>query len=153
MELPHNRGHSGDRGPIECLPAAVLDSEVKEHIGGRETSFWDKRAVEQGLVIDSLGLPGNEPEWIFRRGWCHLRGGAGLLLLAGIDFHGAMVVDLGLRVYKKKKNKQTNKRGRGKGGQMSWGEKLNAIGYLKTKKIVPTTLRGRAVLTVRNSGL
>ena len=118
MELQHNRGHSGDRGRTECLPAAVLDSEVKEHIGGGKTSFWDKRAVEQGLVIDSLGLPGNEPVWIFRRGWCHLRGGAGLLyfcqdrLLWG---HGgrSRVRDL----------QKKNEKGRGKGGQMSWGGK------------------------------
>ena len=79
MELRHYRGHSGDRGHTECLPAAVLDSEVEEHILGGETAFRDKQAVEQRLVIDPLGLPGNEPMWIFRRGWCHPRGGAGSL--------------------------------------------------------------------------
>ena len=79
MELPDNWGYSGDRGCTECLPTAVLDSEVEEHIRGGETSFWDKREVEQGLVIDPLGLPGNELVWIFRRGWCHPRGGAGSL--------------------------------------------------------------------------
>ena len=42
VELQHNRGHSGDRGRIERLPVTVLDSEVEERIGGRETSFWDK---------------------------------------------------------------------------------------------------------------
>ena len=46
VELPHNRGYSKDRGCTKCLPAAVLDSEVEERIGGGETSFWDKRAVE-----------------------------------------------------------------------------------------------------------
>ena len=65
VELPHNRGYSGDRGSTKCLPAAVLDSEVEERIEGGETSFWDKRAVEQGLMIDPLGLPGNETMWIF----------------------------------------------------------------------------------------
>ena len=76
MELPHDRGHSKDRGLTERLPAVVLDGEVEEHIEGSETSFWDKRTVEQGLVIDSLSLPGNEPVWIFRRGWYRPQGGA-----------------------------------------------------------------------------
>ena len=70
MELPHDRGYSGDKGYIERLPAAVLDSEVEEHIGGGETVFRDERAVEQGLVVDPPGLSKNEPMWIFRRGWC-----------------------------------------------------------------------------------
>ena len=39
VELPHNQGYSGDRGCIECLLAAVLDNEVKEHIRGGETFF------------------------------------------------------------------------------------------------------------------
>ena len=64
---------------MECLPAAVLDSEVEERIGCGETSFWEKRVVEHGLVIDLLGLLGNELVWIFRRGWCRPRGGAGSL--------------------------------------------------------------------------
>ena len=46
MELSHDRGHSGDKGRTERLPAAVLDSEVEERIGGGETAFRDKRAVE-----------------------------------------------------------------------------------------------------------
>ena len=41
-------------------------------------------------------------------------------LLAGVDFHGAMVVDLGLGIYKKKKKR------RGKGGQMRVGEKRDS---------------------------
>ena len=32
--------------------------------------------VEQGLMIDPLGLPGNKPVWIFWRRWYHPRGGA-----------------------------------------------------------------------------
>ena len=68
MELSHNRGYTRDRGCTDCLPAVVLDSKVEEHIGGGETSFWDKRAVEKGLMINPLGLPGNEPVWIFLRG-------------------------------------------------------------------------------------
>ena len=79
VELSHNRGYFGDRGCTECLPAAVLDSEVKERIGGGETLFWDKRVVEQGLMIDPLSLLGNEPVWIFWRGWCRPRGRAGSL--------------------------------------------------------------------------
>ena len=59
VELPHNRGYSGDKGCTKCFLVAVLDSEVEERIGGEETSFWDKRAVEQGLLIDPLGLPGS----------------------------------------------------------------------------------------------
>ena len=46
MELPHDRGHSGDRGRTERLPVVVLDSEVEERIGGGETAFRDQRAVE-----------------------------------------------------------------------------------------------------------
>ena len=68
VEFPHNWGHSGDKGCTECLPAAVLDDEVEEHIRGWKTSFWDKREVEQGLVVDSLGLLGNEPVGILRGG-------------------------------------------------------------------------------------
>ena len=79
MELPHNWGYSGDRGFIEGLSVVVLDSEVEERIRGGENSFWDKRAVKQGLVIDPLGLPGNEPMWLFWRGWYYQRGGAGSL--------------------------------------------------------------------------
>ena len=83
VELLHNRGHSRDKGRTERLPAAVLDSEVEERIGGGKTSFWDERAVEQGLVIDPLDFSGNEPVWIFRRGGggggCRLRGGSGSL--------------------------------------------------------------------------
>ena len=29
VELPHNQGYSGNRGCTECLPTAVLDSEVE----------------------------------------------------------------------------------------------------------------------------
>ena len=79
VEIQHNRGYFGDRGCIKCLPAVALDSEVEECIGGGETSFWDKRVIEQGLMIDPLGLPVNEPVWIFRGGWCRPRGGAGSL--------------------------------------------------------------------------
>ena len=46
VELPHDWGHFGDRGRIERLPAVVLDSEVEERIGGGETVFRDKGAVE-----------------------------------------------------------------------------------------------------------
>ena len=60
VEFPHNRGHSEDRGCAECLPIAVLDDEVEEHIRGWKTLFRDKRAIEQGLMVDSLGLPRNE---------------------------------------------------------------------------------------------
>ena len=42
VELPHDWGHSEDKGCTERLPVAVLDSKVKEHIGGRKTSFWDE---------------------------------------------------------------------------------------------------------------
>ena len=79
MELPHYRGHSGNRGCTERLQASILDIEVEECIGSGETTFRDERAVEQRLVIDPLDLPGNEPMWIFRRGWSHPRGGAGSL--------------------------------------------------------------------------
>ena len=61
VELSHDRGHSRDRGCTERLSATVLDSEVEERIGGGETTFWDERVVKQGLVVDLLGLPGNEP--------------------------------------------------------------------------------------------
>ena len=79
VELLHYRGHSKDKGLTECLPTAILDSEVEECSGGWETAFRDERAVEQRLMIDLLGLPGNKPMWIFRRGWCCPRGGAGSL--------------------------------------------------------------------------
>ena len=39
VELPHGWDHSGDRGCTERLPAAVLDSEVEERIGGGETTL------------------------------------------------------------------------------------------------------------------
>ena len=92
---------------MECLPAAVLDSEVEERIGGGETSFWDKRVVGQGLVIDLLGLLGNEPVWIFRRGWCRPRGGAGLLSFGLGQLPWGHVGRFGVRdlqTHKKKKN-------------------------------------------------
>ena len=76
MELPHYRGHSGNRGRIKLLPSMVLDIEVEECIGSGETAFRDERAVEQQLVVDPFGLTGNEPMWIFRRGWRRPRGGA-----------------------------------------------------------------------------
>ena len=79
MEFSHNQGYSRDKGCTKCFPAAVLDDEVEEHIRGWKTLLRDKRAVEQGLMIDSLGLPGNELVWILRRGWCRPRGGAGSL--------------------------------------------------------------------------
>ena len=59
MELPYDQGHSENRGCTKRLPTAVLDSEVEECIRGGETTFRDERVVEQRLVIDSLGLPGN----------------------------------------------------------------------------------------------
>ena len=65
MELSHDWGHSKNRGCTKRLPTAVLDSEVEECIGSGETAFRDERAVEQRLVIDPLGLPGNESVWIF----------------------------------------------------------------------------------------
>ena len=82
-----------------------MDSKVEESIGGGKTSFCDERAIEQRLVIDPLDLPGNEPVWIVRRG-----GAAGEVepdhcLLAGIDFLGAMVVDLGVKICKHNKKK------------------------------------------------
>ena len=79
MELPHDRGHYWNRGCTELLPAVVLDSGVEERVGGGEPVFRDERAVEQGLLVDSLGLQGNESVWIFRRRWCRLRGRAGAL--------------------------------------------------------------------------
>ena len=53
VEFLHNRGHYEDRGCTECLPATILDDEVEERIRGWKTSFWDKRVVEQGLMVDS----------------------------------------------------------------------------------------------------
>ena len=45
-------------------------------------------------------------------------------LLVGVDFLGAMEVDLGVEICKiSKKKKKKKKRGRGKGGQIVWGEK------------------------------
>ena len=79
VELQHDRGHSSDRGSTKRPPAAILDSEVEKHTACRETTLRDKRAVEQGLVIDPLNLSGNEPMWIFRRGWYRSRGEAGSL--------------------------------------------------------------------------
>ena len=60
MKLPHDLGHSGNRGCKERLPIAALDSEVEERIGGGEPAFRDERAVKRGLVVDPLDLPGNE---------------------------------------------------------------------------------------------
>ena len=40
------RATPGTGGCTECLPATVMDSEVEELIGGGETAFQDKRAVE-----------------------------------------------------------------------------------------------------------
>ena len=42
MELPHDRGHSRDRGCTERLLVVVLDSEVEERVGGGETAFQDE---------------------------------------------------------------------------------------------------------------
>ena len=42
VELPHERGHFGNKGCTKCLPAKVLDSEVEERIGGGETVFRDE---------------------------------------------------------------------------------------------------------------
>ena len=145
MELPHNRGNSGDRGCTKCLPAIVLDSEVVEHIGGGETSFWDKRAIEQGLMVDMLGLPGNEPVGIFRRRWCRPRVGARSLSFGRDRFlwshHGQSRVR-DLQTQKKKKNE----RKKGKGDQiLCGGENKKPFGYLKDSKITPTTLWRRAL--------
>ena len=60
VKLLHDRGHFWNRGCTKCWPTTVLDSEVEECIGSGETVFWDERAVEQRLVIDPLGLLGNE---------------------------------------------------------------------------------------------
>ena len=113
MELPHNRGNSGDRGCIKCLPAVVLDSEVVERIGGGETSFWDKRAIEQGLMVDMLGLPGNEHVGIFQRRWCRPRGGARSLSFDRDRFmwshHGQSRVR-DLQTQKKKKTRERKER-------------------------------------------
>ena len=114
MKLPHNRGYSKDRGSIESLLAAVLDYEVEERIGGGETSFWDKQAVEQGLVINPLGLPRNEPVWISKGG------GAGSLSFGWGRLpwgHGGRSRARDLQTLKK------NERGRGKGGQIRVGRK------------------------------
>ena len=46
----------------------VLDDEVEERVRGWKTLFWDKRAVEHGLMVDSLDLPGNEPVGILPGG-------------------------------------------------------------------------------------
>ena len=134
MELSHNRGHSGDRGSTECLPASVMNSEVKEHIGGGETSFWDKRAVEQGLVIDSLGLP--------EMNLCGSSGGGGVAcdvepdccLLVGIDFRGPMVVDLGLGIYKQKKKKKKKRVREKKGRPNVMGGKMIRHRIFKDQK-------------------
>ena len=97
VEFPYNRSHFGDRGCTECLPAAVLDDEVEEHIRGWKTSFWDKRVVEQGLMVYSLSLPGNEPMGILqgRGGGDALEVEPDLCLFAKIDFCGGIGVDLG----------------------------------------------------------
>ena len=122
MELPHDQGHSGNRGCIKRLLAAVLDSEVEERIGDGEIAFRDERAVEQRLVIDPLGLPGNELMWIFRRGWRRPRGGARSLSFGWVDFLGAIEVDLGVQICKKKKKKREMNRKRKQKGM--WREKM-----------------------------
>ena len=70
MELPHDRGHSGDREGTKCLLPSILNGEVEEGIGGGKAAFWDKRAIKQRLVVDLLGLPGDESAWIIRKGRC-----------------------------------------------------------------------------------
>ena len=47
VELPHYRGHSGNRGRTQCLPYAALDGEVEECIRCGEIAFRDERAVEK----------------------------------------------------------------------------------------------------------
>ena len=73
--------------------AAVLDGEVEEYIRSGETAFWDERAVEKRLMIDSLGLPGNELMWI-EGGGAALEVEPDRCCLDGVDFLGAMEVDL-----------------------------------------------------------
>ena len=65
VELPHCRCRPRNKGRTKSLSAAVLNSEVEERISGGETAFWDERAVEQRLLLDSLGLLRNERMWIF----------------------------------------------------------------------------------------
>ena len=77
--LEWNSHTTGDRERTERLPAAVLNSEVEERIGGGETAFRDERAIEQRLMIDPLNLSRNEPMWIFWWGWYRQQGGAGVL--------------------------------------------------------------------------
>ena len=67
-------------------------------------------------MVDSLGLPGNEPVGIFQGGGGGGGGGGAdcevepdLCLFAGIDFRGAIRVDIGLGFWQKKKK---NERGR-----------------------------------------
>ena len=100
---PHNRGHSENSGCTKLLPPAVLDSEVEERIGGGETTFWDKREVEQRFMIDPLDLPGNEPTWIFRNAAREVE--PDCCRLAGVDFLGAIEVDLGVQICKNNKKK------------------------------------------------
>ena len=91
MELPHDRGHSWDRGCTERLPAAVLDNEVEECIGFGETTFRDKRAVEQiHSASREMNLCGSS-----RGGGAASEVEPNHYLLARVNFRGAMVVDLG----------------------------------------------------------
>ena len=120
VELPHNRGYSRDKGCTECLPATILDSEVEEFIRGRETSFWDKRAVEQGLMIDPLASREMNSCGSSRRGGAAHEVEPDLCLLVGIDFHGAIVVNLGLKFCKHKRKKKREKERKG-WPKIMWG--------------------------------
>ena len=128
VELPHDWGHLWNKGCTERLPAAVLDSEVEECIGGEELAFRDERAVEQGLVVDPLGLPGNESIWIFQMRWCCLRGGAGVLSFGWGGLLGSHIGRFRLEICKYFKK---NEKGRGRGSQKSCGGKNEkSCGYL-----------------------
>ena len=128
MELLHDRGHSGNKGCTKRLLATVLDSKVEECFGSGEITFWDERTIEQQLVIDPLGLPGNEYVWIFRRRWCRSRGGARSLSFGRGRLPGSMVVDQGVEICKHNKK---NKRRRGKDDLKSCGgQNEKPCGYL-----------------------
>ena len=55
-------------------------------------------------------------------------------LLAGIDFMGAMVVDLGVEICKHKKKMRE---GEDQSTKISWGKNEQPVGYLKTKNLLP----------------
>ena len=74
-------------------------------------------------MIDPLSLPGNEPTWIFReRGVAH-EVEPERCRLAGVDFLGAIEVNLGVQICKNNKNNRGREK---KGIQKSGGGKMNS---------------------------